>query len=483
MGCEETIDFTINQTEELNISASIIDAKCGLANGQVTVTADGGIEPYYYIWSNGQSGTVNTNYDYEASLNSFVYVSDVNDCSDTLFFDVDGSDDFDVTIESTDEHCNQSNATATIEFIGGLEPFDIEWSNGQTGIQTLNLSSVENYFVISTDANNCSDTTYFNVDMIGSPTASVETTPSYCYQNNGTATASAQGGASPYIFEWSTGEQGDFIDSLNEMMVNYLIVTDQNNCTDSISFSVGFEGGVEIIGVDVQSESCFNSNDGSIDVELNGEEPSEINWSNGVENTTILEDLSSGEYTITVIDSNNCVGQETYLVSPADSIMITSEVNFESCLDEDGSISVYIEGGIEPYMIYWDNGDVGDEIVISELGEYVVEVTDYNDCQNSLSIIVQASEGDDDCLTIPSGFSPNGDYINDTWFIEGLELYENSSVKLFNRWGQLVYENIDYQNDWNGKDNHGRELPFGTYYYVLELENESTYTGDVLIKR
>ncbi len=80
-------------------------------------------------------------------------------------------------------------------------------------------------------------------------------------------------------------------------------------------------------------------------------------------------------------------------------------------------------------------------------------------------------------IVIHNTFSPNGDGKNDTFFIEDIELFE-SSLKVYNRWGRLVYEAKNYANDWDGTSNFGivvnkgRKLPTGTYFYVLELPTE-----------
>ncbi len=77
-------------------------------------------------------------------------------------------------------------------------------------------------------------------------------------------------------------------------------------------------------------------------------------------------------------------------------------------------------------------------------------------------------------LTIYDVFTPNGDGDNETFMIEGIELFDNT-LKIFNRWGVLVYETKNYKNDWKGLSD-GRatlvkkeKLPAGTYFYVLEL--------------
>ncbi|ASV30988.1 T9SS type B sorting domain-containing protein [Maribacter cobaltidurans] len=71
-------------------------------------------------------------------------------------------------------------------------------------------------------------------------------------------------------------------------------------------------------------------------------------------------------------------------------------------------------------------------------------------------------------------FTPNGDGNNDAWIIPGLENYPNNLVKVFNRWGHLVYEAVSYQNDWEGFYKNNREkLPSGSYLYVIDLGDSS----------
>ena len=85
--------------------------------------------------------------------------------------------------------------------------------------------------------------------------------------------------------------------------------------------------------------------------------------------------------------------------------------------------------------------------------------------------------------TIYNTFSPNGDGVNDEWVIGGLERYEKVSVKIFDRWGQQVYENRE-KGAWDGK-NGGNTVPVGTYYYVIELsdpvEENKTETGYITV--
>jgi gliding motility-associated-like protein len=81
-------------------------------------------------------------------------------------------------------------------------------------------------------------------------------------------------------------------------------------------------------------------------------------------------------------------------------------------------------------------------------------------------------------LVIPNVITPNGDSKNDVFKIIGLDVYPQSELVIFNRWGKLVYKNSDYLNDWNGGDS-----PDGVYYYILTLKDDSKYHGTVTIFR
>mgnify|MGYP005988530771 FL=1 len=83
---------------------------------------------------------------------------------------------------------------------------------------------------------------------------------------------------------------------------------------------------------------------------------------------------------------------------------------------------------------------------------------------------------------IPEGFSPNGDNVNETFLIPDLNTFPGRDLKVYNRWGGLVYENEKYDNTWSGKDMNGNQLVDGTYFYTLDLGlGQEPQTGYVYI--
>lgn len=112
-------------------------------------------------------------------------------------------------------------------------------------------------------------------------------------------------------------------------------------------------------------------------------------------------------------------------------------------------------------------------------GTYTINVDVTNICA---SVSDTAFFTVDDCeIIIPNIITPNGDNINDIFVITGMERHPNSLLKIFNRWGNLIYENANYQNTWNGETMNGKLVSDGTYYYVVVLDNGDLFNGHVTV--
>ena len=79
-------------------------------------------------------------------------------------------------------------------------------------------------------------------------------------------------------------------------------------------------------------------------------------------------------------------------------------------------------------------------------------------------------------------FTPNNDGINDHWELPEMDVWGKCDVKVYNRWGQLVFDQKDYDNLWDGTSN-GKALPEGPYYFIIDTENAGVVKGTVNIVR
>ena len=121
--------------------------------------------------------------------------------------------------------------------------------------------------------------------------------------------------------------------------------------------------------------------------------------------------------------------------------------------------------GFQSYL--WQDGNTASEYTVSNSGNYVLEITTALGCTYSDSIFVDTINCSIDTnYTIPNVISPNNDGSNDFFVIDNIPI--NSNLVIYNRWGDLVYESGNYQNNWNGVSNSGNNLVGGVYFYILK---------------
>jgi gliding motility-associated-like protein len=165
-----------------------------------------------------------------------------------------------------------------------------------------------------------------------------------------------------------------------------------------------------------------------------------------------------------------------------DSLRSDITVVNETC-KEPGSLKAEVMGGVPGYKYLWKGYIAigpGPEVSPAQSGTYTLSVTDSNGCVREWVAYVQKIP----CNTIfvAGGMSPNGDGINDKWLIDGLQDYPMNTVQVFDKWGNLVYEHTMYDDSWDGKRSNGANIPDGTYYYLVKLNEPSKTGGDNVFK-
>lgn len=129
-----------------------------------------------------------------------------------------------------------------------------------------------------------------------------------------------------------------------------------------------------------------------------------------------------------------------------------------------GEIEINVTPTNPPYTYVWNTGQTTHLIDNLSIGTYVVTVTDDvgNDTLISVSIIEK------ECEMVPAlAFTPNGDGINDTWFIQNFQFFPNALVQVFDRLGALVHEQQGLYEAWDGKSPLGTTLPDASYYFIV----------------
>jgi gliding motility-associated-like protein len=146
------------------------------------------------------------------------------------------------------------------------------------------------------------------------------------------------------------------------------------------------------------------------------------------------------------------------------------------------NILLLTSGGTTPYTYNWTGGlaPIFNPNCVAA-GEYTVTVTESSTSSCSYTkVFVILAEDPDVCLGGNEGFTPDGDPFNEYWQIPCIEK-KNNTVQVYNRWGQLLFEEKNYTGTWNGSID-GKPLPDGTYYYVVSTDSR-TYRGTLTIIR
>jgi gliding motility-associated-like protein len=148
---------------------------------------------------------------------------------------------------------------------------------------------------------------------------------------------------------------------------------------------------------------------------------------------------------------------------------------------EDGTITVSIDGGADPFTYLWSdpyNQTSSTAVGLTE-DVYSVTVTDAIGCNITTVEAITHIEG---CLFIADAITPNGDGYNDEWIVGGLLDFPLSEVKVYNRYGQLLFHSNEGDVHWNGRFNDQR-LPVADYYYTIVLTPyDPPITGTVSLK-
>ena len=211
-------------------------------------------------------------------------------------------------------------------------------------------------------------------------------------------------------------------------------------------------------------------------------------WSNGP--TTSTDTVYTGQYSVTVTSINGCVG----VSAPVDVLIANNPTAFFISDSPNpvfpGTTIVYTDqsSGNGGTIVTWSwsidtLNTSGSGTTFSQTfdtpGTYpvVLTVTTADGCTSTFvyNQLVIPTE-----VFVPNVFSPNSDGHNDALEFTGVEYFPNSSVVVYNRWGQVVYENKSYKNTWKpSKD----DVPEGTYFFILRVSNGKEYSGPVTLLR
>ncbi|MBS1938917.1 MAG: gliding motility-associated C-terminal domain-containing protein [Bacteroidetes bacterium] len=218
----------------------------------------------------------------------------------------------------------------------------------------------------------------------------------------------------------------------------------------------------------------------------NGQPYTSYNWSNGSHDPSIS--VGTGSYSVTVGNAFGCQGtsaQVNVLSANAPTAFFSGNPNGNVF---PGTTVVYTDhsngNGATITSWAWNADTLGSGNATTFAPTFhtpgiypiTLTVTTSDGCTHTYTYnqVVVPTE-----IVVPNVFTPNNDGKNDALVFEGAQFYPNTSLKVFNRWGNEVYSNANYKNTWKPS----KDIPEGTYFFILRLETGKEYTGNVTLLR
>jgi gliding motility-associated-like protein len=497
-GQTSTQTIEIKQPAAALAVTTTVAGDSGACSGSIILAVTGGTGPYKYRWTDlAGSDHQRDRFDICNGKILSVEVTDANNCK-VMAENIKIPNSIpaltiDPNVIITNANCSDDFTKTKIDITikGGLKPYKYLWSNGNSNEDLAGVAPGK-YKVTVMDAtlpNAQSVTREYEISAISSLKISV-TTKSAVGLNDGEATVTISGGVPSYTVKWCVGAASTTNDTsvtIKGLAVGdcSVQITDGLGCTKRIDFTIKTTGCADVrINKAIK---CFGDKNASATVvgvnDTTLRPPFSYLWDNNESGVTAVL-LSAGAHTVKVTGSNGKFCVSNFIINSQEEIKVDIVSNATDC-----SLQAIVRGGVAPLKYTWASlKDSTSSIKNLKAGTtYYVIVKDANGCETPP--VAGKPDCREYCLQGGSVITPDDDGVNDGFTIEKCQ-FANVRLQIFSRWGEIVYQNQDYTDQWQGRSGDGTagaELPEGVYFYVLRALKangiEETTKGTVTILR
>ncbi len=486
-GCSQAVDFSITAPDSIELSFTSTIINCDNPTGSATVTATGGTGNFSYQWNDLNQQTTPT----ATGLNEFTFyvvvTDDISGCAITDSVTIEKELPFSIESSSTPSFCaNDATGTASVEVTGGSGNFRYLWDdeNAQETPTATNLLAGDYMILVIDIDQGCEESLQVSVlEESNAIQVSFETQSISCGgETDGSAEAIVLGGAPGYLYNWSTGSTTR---AINDLPVGdyFITITDQNGCVsfDTVNIVEPDTLTGTVMGTDI---SCEGERDGFIGIELSGGSGNYEYTIDGNRYSTANQfpDLKAGTYVINARDDRGCsidLG-EVQLIEPG-AIGVSLEAEYIISAGTPTTLQPEVANGQGTIAYAWTSDkdstslscmDCEQPDILPASGQtYFLTITDEQGCsaETSHQVLVRQNRA----VFVPTGFSPNADGHNDLLTVHGQADTRVMSFKVFDRWGELVFEQYDFEtNDfavgWDGTY-RGQVMNASVFTWIAEV--------------
>ena len=492
LGCTANLAVTITESTPIIISAVKTPIVCyGDNNATISVSITGGNLPYQIQWSNLAVGL---NQDNLAPGDYTITVTDDLGCQEEVTINIPSPPIFTVNPVVSHISCfGAQDGSIALNFVGGVAPVNLVWSDGSTAGITRNNLGPGTYSVTITDSKPCTITRNFTI-LEPQPlvlSANITNALNCSNANSGAIDLVVSGGTPPFIYSWSNGMTTE--DLSNIPAGNYAVtVTDSRLCTQMAQYSLIAPNPI-VLSVDTATNANCNTQTVTQNFSAQisgGVPPYQFNWSSGTVtgvNNEFMTTAQNGLIMLTATDAIGCTA--IYSLNVALPIIDNSDFSASSfaytsygfySITDPIEFTSTISGDYT--NVLWDFGDGTFSNELNPTHIYAIPknylvtqtVTYPFGCVYVNRLYLSVEKGY--ILVVPTAFTPGDDGINDTFrpVTKGLK---NIRLEIYDTWGSLIYSEVgDVIKGWDGKIK-GINSENGNYYSKVSAE---TFYGTIV---
>lgn len=412
---------------------------------------------------------------------------------------------FTFSVSPNQASCNAADGSILIQGVtGGSGNYSFSLFNGPGQVPTVpplndfqytNLGS-GTYNITISDGTCDTSITVFIPSAGGITGASVQITNPSCNATDGVISVSPlPAGVVVNSYTLSTGPNNTTGNFTGLGSGSYsVIMIDANNCTFIVSsISISQPAGPTALDI-TSSEVICRGGSGSIVVNnvTGGQGPYKFSLNGAAfQNNSTWNEVPPGSYLITVRDINGCTFSKSIVIEQALSQINDCDAGPDLQINYGENINLQGVQGSGTQLSWSPGNSLSDSTSITPIAFptsttlYTLTTKTAEGCTCVSRAVVKVIP----LIDIPNTFTPNEDGINDIWRLNYAGFYDDVEVFVYNRFGDKVYQEKDYNNEsgWDGKFN-GIPVPPATYYYVAnfrfrDLDEKFTYTGSVTVIR
>lgn len=491
-GCEFTDVVTLTDPAAITVTATTVTASCG-CDGSLTATATGNNGPFEYSVDGGpfQSNPVFN----VCPGNRTITARDVLGCLGTTTVTVATSGGLSITdiIVVAPSCAAACDGSITINVTGVPTDYSID---GGASIQQSNYFGnlcAGTYNIAISDGGICIVRDVVTITDPAALTVTAVATDALCNGDcTGAVDNTATGGTPPYQYSMDNGVSFQTSGLFTALCPGAytLQVVDDNGCGATTGITVNEPSAINV-STSTTDLTCPDVCNGAIDIVASGGVAPYSYSTAGIPETDIprITGLCAGGFELTVTDNNNCITTSPFTLDEPEGVTVYAgeddTVRIGESITLNGTVS---EESLEDALVWSPSTGLSCTNCVSPVAGplnttlYTLSV-DAGGC--TYTDDVQVIVFSEPLVNIPNAFTPNGDGLNDIFFITGWEV-DDVRIYVFDRWGENVFETGNINDGWDGRV-RGKEPQPGVYVYLVQVTYltgiKETFKGSLTLLR